>query len=64
MKEFPQEECTNCNKESGSWCVCKQCRNNAKIVKKIKNKIEKLKKRSNTGKWYLKEWESVLGKRK
>ncbi len=34
MKEYPQEDCINCNKKSTSWCVCKQCRKNAKIVEK------------------------------
>lgn len=36
MKEYPQEQCTNCDKKSSSWCVCKECRKNAKIVKQIR----------------------------
>ena len=36
MKEYAQPCCTNCDKNSGSWCVCKTCRKNAKIVKKLR----------------------------
>ena len=39
-REYPQPECTNCNKKSGSWCVCSQCRKNAKIVKNLKKGLK------------------------
>jgi len=35
MKEYPQKKCTNCDKKETSWCVCKQCRKNAQIVKQL-----------------------------
>jgi len=40
MKEFPQESCTNCSKDATNWCVCKKCRNNGKIIKRLDKKIK------------------------
>jgi len=64
MKESPQEDCTNCTKGVTHWCVCKKCRNNARIVERIRRKIKKLEGKPNTGIWYLNEWKAILGKAK
>jgi len=66
MKEHPQEDCTNCTKGVTHWCVCKKCRNNAKIVKNLKAYLEKreLSKSPYDQKCSLRVLRKILGKKK
>lgn len=38
-------ECTNCNRKTSSWTICKTCQDNAHFKNKVKKKLETLDKR-------------------
>lgn len=42
VKEYPQPSCTNCDKNSSSWCVCKTCRKNSEIIKRMNNLLKQI----------------------